>query len=176
MHTHIYMFIRYQILVYIFLYTLSDKYEYICVCIFVFEYVYLYTQIYTPTKPYIYTQCLIKWLYMCRCLSVFKYKNTYISLYITYYVSMVGGYEWVYERHSYTSRWTWPKIPQCIKPAKLVTLTSFMGNILTQVGTSSYAGNTNSRRTLSTVDLLIKVTRFVKKKIMFASSKAADLN
>jgi hypothetical protein len=38
------------------------------------------------------------------------------------------------------------------------------------------AGNTNWRERLSTVDLLIKGAGFAKKLIIFAISKAADLN
>ncbi len=42
--------------------------------------------------------------------------------------------------------------------------------------TKADTGNTNRRERLSTVDLIIKATRFVKKYIMFAISKVADLN
>jgi len=38
------------------------------------------------------------------------------------------------------------------------------------------AGNTNQKGKLSAVNLLIRVTSFIKKKIIFSVSKAADLN
>jgi hypothetical protein len=37
-------------------------------------------------------------------------------------------------------------------------------------------GNTNGKGMLSTVDLLIKVTCFIRKQIMFEISKAVDVN
>ncbi len=60
-----------------------------------------------------------------------------------------------------------------------ITLTLFQKRFVWQIvilWPLAQAGNTNWKGELSTVDLLNKVACFVRKQIMFSTSKAADLN